>query len=117
TRLASRGWREGRLLLLVTKPHATPVLVIGAGGAAAGLLKDLAANPQWAVIGLLDDDARKHGAEMMGVKVYGGVEQIGQVAERLGVTQVVIAMPSATHQQRKRAVDLCKAAGLSVMTV
>ena len=29
-RLAYRAWREGRLLPLVTKPHATPVLVIGA---------------------------------------------------------------------------------------
>jgi FlaA1/EpsC-like NDP-sugar epimerase len=116
-RLAYRAWREGRLLPLVTKPHATPVIVIGAGDAAAGLLKDLAASPQWAVIGLLDDDARKHGAEVMGVKVYGAVDQIGQVAERLGVKQAVIAMPSATHQQRKRAVDLCKSAGVSVMTV
>ena len=53
----------------------------------------------------------------MGVKVYGGVERVGEVAERLGVKQAVIAMPSATHQQRKRAVDLCKGAGLSVMTV
>jgi FlaA1/EpsC-like NDP-sugar epimerase len=116
-RLAYRAWKEGRLLPLVVKPHATPVLVIGAGNAAAGLLKDLAASPQWAVIGLLDDDATKHGAEVMGVKVYGAVERVGEIAQRLGVTQAVIAMPGATHQQRRRAVDLCKGAGLSVMTV
>jgi FlaA1/EpsC-like NDP-sugar epimerase len=116
-RLAYRAWKEGRLLPLVVKPHALPVLVIGAGNAAAGLLKDLAASPQWAVIGLLDDDATKHGAEVMGVKVYGAVERVGEIAQRLGVTQAVIAMPGATHQQRRRAVDLCKGAGLSVMTV
>src|SRR5574340_1196110 len=116
-RLAYRAWKEGRLLPLVTKPHATPVVVVGAGTAAVGLLKDLAASPQWAVIGLLDDDPAKHGAEVMSVKVYGSVDRIRDVARRLDVTQAVIAMPSATHQQRKRAVDLCKAAGLSVMTV
>jgi len=116
-RLAYRAWKEGRLLPLVIKPHATPVLVIGAGNAAAGLLKDLAASPQWRVIGLLDDDPGKHGGELMGVKVHGGIERVGEVAGRLGVTQTVIAMPSATHQQRKRVVDLCKGAGLSVMTV
>lgn len=116
-RLAYRAWREGRLLPLVTKPHASPVLVLGAGGAAVGLLKELAASPQWAVIGLLDDDARKHGAEIMGVKVHGAIERVGEVSKRLGVTHAVIAMPSATHQQRKRAVDLCTAAGMKVMTV
>ncbi len=116
-RLAYRAWKEGRLLPLVMKPHATPVLVIGAGDAAAGLLKDLAASPQWAVIGLLDDDARKHGAEVVGVKVYGAIDRIGDVARRLEVKQAVIAMPSATHQERRRAVALCERAGLSVMTV
>ena len=97
-RLAYRAWREGRLLPLVTKPHATPVLVIGAGDAAAGLLKDLAASPQWAVIGLLDDDARKHGAEVMGVKVYGGVERVGEVA----VFWLVGALSASFFEQQKR---------------
>jgi len=116
-RLAYRAWKEGRLLPLVTKPEATPVLVLGAGGTAAGLLKDLAASPRWRVVGLLDDDAGKRGSEVIGVKVYGRIDEVRKVAERLGVTQAVIAMPSATHQQRKRAVDVCKEAGLSVMTV
>jgi FlaA1/EpsC-like NDP-sugar epimerase len=116
-RLAYRAWKEGRLLPLFTKPEATPVLVLGAGSTAAGLLKDLAANPRWRVVGLLDDDAAKRGSEVIGVKVYGQIAEVGKVARRLDVTQAVIAMPSATHQQRKRAVDLCKEAGVSVMTV
>jgi FlaA1/EpsC-like NDP-sugar epimerase len=117
SRLGYRAWKEGRLLPLFTKPEATPVLVLGAGATAAGLLKDLAASPRWRVVGLLDDDATKRGTEVIGVKVYGRIGEVRRVAERLGVTQAVIAMPSATHQQRKQAVDLCKDAGLSVMTV
>jgi FlaA1/EpsC-like NDP-sugar epimerase len=81
------------------------------------LLKDLATSRRWRVVGLLDDDERKRGAEVHGVKVFGAIEKIGDLARRLGVTQAVIAMPSATHQQRKRAVELCEAAGLTVMTV
>jgi FlaA1/EpsC-like NDP-sugar epimerase len=117
SRLGYRTWREGRLLPLVVNPEATPVLVLGAGGSAAGLLKDLATSRRWRVVGLLDDDERKRGAEVHGVKVFGAIEKIGDLARRLGVTQAVIAMPSATHQQRKRAVELCEAAGLTVMTV
>jgi FlaA1/EpsC-like NDP-sugar epimerase len=116
-RLAYRAWKEGRLLPLVTKPEATPVLVLGAGATGAGLLKDLAANPRWRVVGLLDDDPGKRGSEVIGVKVYGPLGEVGKLARRLEVSQAVIAMPSATHQQRKRAVDLCKEAGVSVMTV
>jgi FlaA1/EpsC-like NDP-sugar epimerase len=116
-RLAYRAWREGRLMPIITKPHATPVLVLGAGTAAAGLARELAASPQWRVVGMLDDDVSKHGAEVAGVKIYGGIERVGEVAQRLGVSQAVIAMPSATHQQRKRALDLCAQADLEVMTV
>ena len=35
----------------------------------------------------------------------------------MGATQAIIAMPGATHAARKRALDLCQAAGLRVMTV
>ena len=57
-RLIYRAWREGRLLPVITKPQATPVLVLGAGLAASGLLRELAASPEWRVVGLLDDDAK-----------------------------------------------------------
>jgi FlaA1/EpsC-like NDP-sugar epimerase len=115
--LAYRVWREGRLVPIITKPQATPVLVLGAGNAAAGLVRDLAMSPQWRVVGMLDDDAKKHGAAVAGVKIYGAIERVAEVASDLGVSQAVIAMPSATHQQRKRAMDLCAQADLQVMTV
>ena len=117
SRIAYRAWREGHLLPLVAKPTAVPVLVLGAGTAAASLLKELAPSWQWRVVGLLDDDAGKHGGEVFGVKVLGRIADAGAVADGLRVTQAVIAMPGATHGERKRAVDLCARAGLSVMTV
>ena len=116
-RLAYRVWREGRLGPILAKPGAVPVLVLGAGNAAVGLVKDLALSPQWRVVGMLDDDPKKHGAEVAGMKIYGSIERVGEFAQRLGVSQAVIAMPSATHQQRMRALDLCSKAGLQVMTV
>lgn len=117
SRLAYRAWREGHLGPLVSKPNAVPVLVLGAGSAAAALLKDLASSSQWRVVGLLDDDAGKRGGELLGVKIFGVVDRVSEVADRLGVSQAIIAMPGATHGARKRAVDLCTKAGISVMTV
>jgi len=117
SRFAYRAWREGRLGSLMAKPQASPVLVLGAGMAAAALVKELAANPQWRVVGLLDDDPAKRGAELVGVPVLGLIRQLGMIAERHGVTQAIIAMPEASHGERKRAVELCSKAGISVMTV
>ena len=117
SRLAYRAWREGRLTTLVSKPQSAPVLVLGAGTAGAALLKELAASPQWRVVGVLDDDLAKRGAELIGVKVLGGFADIGRHAQRFEVSQAIIAMPEATHSERKRAAELCTQAGLSVLTV
>jgi len=117
SRLLYRAWKERTLLGMVRHPGASPVLVLGAGAAASSLLRDLANSDQWRAVGLLDDDAGKRGSAIQGVKILGGVEQVGSVAQGLGVTQAIIAMPGATHGERKRAVELCSAAGLQVMTV
>jgi len=117
SRLLYRAWKEQRLLGVVRHPAANPVIVLGAGVAAAALLRDLANSAQWRVAALLDDDARKHGGAIHDVKVLGPLERAGEVAKRMGVTQAIIAMPGATHAARKRALELCEAAGLRVMTV
>ncbi len=117
SRLLYRAWKEQTLLGMVRHPEASPVLVLGAGTEAASLLRDLANSNQWRVVALLDDDAGKRGSEIQGVKILGGLDQAGAAAKRFGAVQAIIAMPGATHGQRKRAVDLCTAAGLQVMTV
>ncbi|HUQ77132.1 MAG TPA: nucleoside-diphosphate sugar epimerase/dehydratase [Burkholderiales bacterium] len=117
SRFGYRAWREGRLTSLVSKPHSNPVLVLGAGTAAVALVKELAASPHWRVVGLLDDDPAKRGAAVVDVEILGTIARVGEIGDRLGVTQAIIAMPEATHSARKRAVDLCTRAGIAVMTV
>jgi FlaA1/EpsC-like NDP-sugar epimerase len=116
SRIAYRAWKEGQLGSLA-RPQAVPVLVLGAGVAGANLIKELAASRDRRVIGLLDDDPRKLGGEVLGVKVLGSIDAVRRIAEAIGVTQAIIAMPGATHSARKRALDLCTDAGLAVMTV
>jgi len=117
SRLAYRAWKEGRLLGVVRHPQANPVLILGAGVAGASLLKELANSREWRPVGLLDDDVRKHGREIERVKILGELARIGEFARRLEVPQAIIAMPGASHGSRKRALDLCTEAGISVMTV
>jgi FlaA1/EpsC-like NDP-sugar epimerase len=116
SRLAYRAWKEGHLGG-VTKLGATPVLVLGAGAAGAMLIRDLAGNSTWRVVGLLDDDPRKRGTELLGEKVIGPIADVGAIAERLAVAHCILAMPGASHAARKRALELCARHALSVMTV
>jgi FlaA1/EpsC-like NDP-sugar epimerase len=117
SRLAYRAWKEGTILGMVRHPRAQPVLVLGAGDAAARLLRELVQSRQWRVVGILDDEAARVGNAIQGVKILGGLEQLGAVARGLGVQRAIIAMPDASHRRRKLAVDLCIAAGLHVKTV
>jgi FlaA1/EpsC-like NDP-sugar epimerase len=117
SRLLYRAWKERRLLGVVRNPDAAPVIVLGAGASGSALLRDLANGAQWRVVALLDDDARKHGGAIHDVRVLGPLARVGEIASSMGVSQVIIAMPGATHAARKRALDLCQAAGLRVMTV
>jgi FlaA1/EpsC-like NDP-sugar epimerase len=117
SRFAYRVWKEGHLRQVFAKPSGAPVLVLGAGHAAAILLKELAPNPAWRVVGVLDDDPRKQGAEILGEKVLGPISEVGAIARRFGVTQAILAMPGASHAARKRALNVCALSKIAVMTV
>jgi FlaA1/EpsC-like NDP-sugar epimerase len=116
SRFIYRLWKEQGLYRNF-KLHGEPVLVLGAGDAAASLAKDLAKSSNWRLVGFLDDDTNKHGRMLSGVLVLGKLESLPKWAEQYGVSQVIIAMPSSTHQQRKHAIDLCNTAQVKALTV
>ncbi|MCC6786036.1 MAG: polysaccharide biosynthesis protein [Planctomycetes bacterium] len=115
TRLAYRAWKEGHLSRLTNEGRR--VIVIGAGAAAANLLKNLGRSPEWNFVGLLDDAPAKRGREIQGVKVVGRLDDLPRIADDKDVQLAVIAMPGASHAARRRAVALCQEAGIAAMTV
>ena len=117
SRLAYRAWREHRLAS-VLRPGSKPVLVAGAGSAADFLLRELARNPAgFHVVGLLDDSRDKRGRRVQGVPVLGRLDEVVACAQRMGVEDVVLALPSAAHEVRMRITEMCAGAGLRVMTI
>jgi FlaA1/EpsC-like NDP-sugar epimerase len=116
SRFVYRLWKEQGLYRNF-RLHGVPVLVLGAGDAAASLAKDLIASSDWRLVGFLDDDIDKHGRMLNGIHVLGKLDSLSEWVERLGVTQVIIAMPSSSHQERKRAIQLCNAAQVKALTV
>ncbi len=116
SRFAYRAWKEHRLYGLM-QAQGKPVLILGAGEAAAMLVKEFERSPDWQVVGLLDDQADLHQRQIHGVKVLGALEGLAEWSARSDATHAIIAMPSASRQERRRVLDLCAAAGIETLTV
>lgn len=115
-RLLYRLWKEQGLFGDI-KLQGEPVLVLGAGEAGVGLSKDMSRSREWHQVGFLDDDTDKQGRLLNGIKVLGKLDSLPDWANKLGVKQVIIAMPSATHQARRYAIDLANRNGIQALTV
>ena len=116
SRLAYRTLKERRAISL-NSLDAQPVLVLGAGDAGATLVRELARSREWRVVGLLDDNVGKHGLQIHALPVLGRIDELPDVAGRMGVSHAIVALPSSSHTERRRAVELCSRAGLKALTV
>ncbi len=114
SRIVYRTWKEKRLYGF---SEGKPVLVLGAGDAAANLVKSLERSREWRVIGLLDDDQKKQGRMIHGVRVMGPIGDLPGIAKNLSVENVIIAMPNVSHGERRKALETCTKAGIKAMTV
>lgn len=99
--------------------EAKRVLVVGAGSAGEMLVRDLLRNEprRYEPIAFVDDDRRKLGKEIHGVRVVGTTEEIGELARRLMIDVLLLAVPSASADQMRAIVERCEASGVPFRTL
>jgi FlaA1/EpsC-like NDP-sugar epimerase len=95
------------------------VLVVGAGSGGQMVVRELQLNPNLGAtaIGFLDDDPRKRGMRMLGLKVLGATEEIVRILDETEPDEVVIAIPSAPGQLRGQVVSACREREIRVRTL
>ena len=91
------------------RPSDSPgkrTLIVGAGLSGSVLLKDIEAKPGLGieVVAFLDDDPDKIGGTLHTKPVLGPVTGLSDIARRLDIAKVIIAMPSATPSKLKETV-------------
>lgn len=80
-----------------SSPDLKRVLIYGAGDAGERLVRELRENQGFGYqpVGFIDDDRRKTGQRIHGVKVLGTREHLHSLIENVSPNTVLIAMPSA----------------------
>jgi len=117
-RLMLRLVREFYVPMRAKRPQ-TRALIVGAGDAGEGLLREVLRRPHmnYIVVGFLDDNPAKQGSVINDVQVLGPIESLPEQAERYDVGVALIAIPSATGEQMRRITELCEKAGVESKTL
>jgi FlaA1/EpsC-like NDP-sugar epimerase len=113
------GARVQRAQHLVATRRGRRALVIGAGDAGIGLLREIAVDPASPLepVALLDDDRSKWGRTICGLPVRGGAGSIAAVAAETKAEELLVCIPSATRAQMRTILDACRASSLPVRTL
>ena len=95
------------------------LLIIGAGDAAASILREIRGNPrsQYDVVACIDDDECKDGQTLLEVPVRGPISKLLYLVNRFQADEILIAMPSVVGEDMRRIVGACKASGLPFKTL
>lgn len=95
------------------------VVIYGAGAAGVMLLQEIRHNPKLAydVRGFVDDHPGTTGRQVQTVRILGAGADLPSIAEREAVSEVLLAIPSATGAEMTRILQHCHQAGVRFKTV
>ena len=102
-----------RCKIWFTRGGRQRTMLIGAGQAGALVLREFR-NSNFSknkVVCIIDDDPRKLGTQMMGVRVVGGRDYIEEAVERYAVTEIILAIPTLPAKAKKEIWDICSHTG------
>jgi FlaA1/EpsC-like NDP-sugar epimerase len=117
-RFAARGIRELRLRSLLS-PAVKPVLIAGAGDTGEAILREILNHPGlgYQPVGFIDDDPKKQGLRLHGVKVLGTRRQLGELINRHRIEEVIISMPTVSREVVRDIFFQCQEAGVKCKTL
>jgi FlaA1/EpsC-like NDP-sugar epimerase len=116
SRALARYWLGGLYLSQLKLGTLPKVLIYGAGSAGRQLANALANSYEMRVAGYLDDDDRLHGHVLNGLAIYSPQDLSGLVLS-LGISDVLLALPTANRKRRNEILALMQQAKVSVRTL
>ena len=102
---------------LVGEVSPKRILIVGAGDAGAMLTRDILNQGKNRIVGFIDDDPKKKGRELFGLRVWGGRLDIPAVSVQLKAAEIWIAMPSVPGEVVREIVEICRETTCRVRTL
>lgn len=87
------------------------VMIIGAGEATNVIMREIQNSSYLAnsnIVCIIDDDRRKVGKYIRGVKVIGTRDKIKEAAKLYDIDEIIFAIPSASNAVKKDILNICK---------
>jgi FlaA1/EpsC-like NDP-sugar epimerase len=116
SRAFARFWLGGGYEALRKASESRRVMIYGAGSAGRQLAAALASSEDMRVVGFLDDDATLQGSILNGKRIYPPVE-LDALFRRLGVADVLLAVPSVSRKRRNEILEIIRATAVGVRTL
>lgn len=94
-------------------------MLIGGGQAGAIALREFQTSPRSEnkVVCIIDDSPNKVGNYLRGVKIVGGRSSIPAMAEKYDVDEIVLAIPSASRQEKLQILSYCHNTSCTLRTL
>nr|WP_300003317.1 nucleoside-diphosphate sugar epimerase/dehydratase [Tissierella sp.] len=109
-RFSYRAFNKNNMFTRMQAKNKKRILIIGAGDAGAMLIREFRNHEKLnsQPVGVIDDNLRKKGSVINGVKVLGGREDILAISKEYSIDEIVVAMPSASKNEIKEILEICK---------
>lgn len=87
------------------------IMIIGGGAASRTLIQELitSKNAGAKVCCIIDDNPAKLNKQIEGISIVGGRECIAEYAEKMHITQIILAIPSISPKNKREILKLCSA--------
>ncbi|RME73343.1 MAG: polysaccharide biosynthesis protein [Verrucomicrobia bacterium] len=94
-------------------------VIIGAGDTGSALVNDLLTKPGFGVVPafFLDDDPKKWGRQLHGIRIFGPIEKLPEMAQIEKVSEAILTMPGAGPRKVAEVIRLAQYAGLKTSIV
>jgi FlaA1/EpsC-like NDP-sugar epimerase/lipopolysaccharide/colanic/teichoic acid biosynthesis glycosyltransferase len=88
------------------------VLIVGAGDTGESLVREILKNPDlgYRPVGFIDDDTKKKGMFIHGLKILGRSYDMSQIVQLKNVDELIVAISRATSGEMHRIVGFCEKA-------
>jgi FlaA1/EpsC-like NDP-sugar epimerase len=116
SRATARFWLGGGYNSLLRLSQRRRVLIYGAGSAGRQLAGALGNSEDMLVIGFIDDDPTLHNSLLNGKLIYPPVK-LAERIEEMEVSDLLLAIPSATRQRRNEILETVRASHASIRTL